>query len=380
MSLKQILSITLLSVVVNAVAQEQNVENQLPVRENGYQQCLHKYLYDGYFDHLDLSLTAGSTGIGFDLALPVGSDFRLRLGGAFMPRFNYTMHFDVLVGGVAEDKYDANGNRIETRFDRLAGLLESMTGNVVDDNIDMIGRPSMYNAKVLADFFPLQNKNFHLTAGAYIGNSCFATAHNSMHDMSSLMAVSIYNNMYYRILAEEPLLEYNGMSAYLPSEFTDRVRDYGMMSMPIGEFCRDVIAKEDVFYDHNEIDEITGEIIHAKGDVRVARGEILYHRGETYNMLPDGDNTVTVKAKSWTVKPYIGIGYGGAISRDGRTRLSFDAGAMFWGGKPRMLTHEGVDLVHDLTQIGGKVGDYVNLARQFPVFPILEIRLSHRLF
>ena len=382
MNLKQILPILMFAFTSDVIAQDLDLssyweDNPL---DNNYQRLVHRYLLDDYFDHLDVSFTAGSTGLGFDLAMPVGKQFRARLGGAFMPRFNYTMHFDVLVGGVAEDKYDANGNRIETRFDRLAGLLESMTGNLVDDNIDMIGRPSMYNAKILLDFFPLRNKHLHLTAGAYIGSSCFATARNSMHDMSSLMAVSIYNNMYYKILAEEPLLEYNGMSAYLPSEFTDRVRDYGLMSIPIGDFKADVVAKDDVLYDHNEIDEITGEIIQAKGDVRVARGEVLYRRGETYNMLPDKDNTVTVRAKSWAIKPYLGIGYGGPISRDGRIQLSFDAGAMFWGGKPHMITHEGVDLVHDLTNVRGKVGDYVDLARKFPVFPVLEVRLSYNLF
>lgn len=382
MILKKILPIILCSFAVNAAAQDLELsdfwdDNPL---DNSYQRMIHRRFYDGYFDHLDASISVGSTGIGFDFGMPIGEYVGFRLGGAFMPRFNYKMHFNVLVGGVAEEKYDADGNRVETRFDRLSGLLKSMTGNDIDDNIEMVGTPSMYNAKLLIDLFPLKNKHFHITTGVYAGSKCFAIAKNSIHDMTSLMAVSMYNNMYYKILAEEPLLEYNGMSAYLPSEFTDRVAAYGLMSMPLGEFTHDVIAKEDVLYDHNEIDDITGEVIHAVGEVRVGRGEVLYHRGDTYNMLPDKDNTVTVKAKSWALKPYVGIGYGGSLTRNGRTQLSFDAGVMFWGGKPRMITHEGVDLVHDLTNIGGKVGDYVNLASKFPVYPVLEFRLSHRIF
>ena len=45
-----------------------------------------------------------------------------------------------------------------------------------------------------------------------------------------------------------------------------------------------------------------------------------------------------------------------------------------------MITHEGVDLIHDLTNVHGKVGNYVRLAKKFPVYPVLEFRLAYRIF
>ena len=40
------------------------------------------------FNHLDASITLGTTGIGFDLSTPVGDYAQLRLGYAFMPSFH----------------------------------------------------------------------------------------------------------------------------------------------------------------------------------------------------------------------------------------------------------------------------------------------------
>lgn len=351
----------------------------LYAQDDLYEEWINYKLYNS-FSHLDLSVTAGTTGIGFDLATPVNKYLQLRLGGSFIPRFYYKMNFGVQVGDEPESKYDKDGNRVETRFDRLAALLESMTGIQVDDKIDVLGTPHMSNFKFMIDVTPFRDKRWSFSVGAFVGSKCFAKARNTVEDMSSLMAVSIYNNMYNRIMAEEPLFEYRGMTATLPSQFTDIVRGYGKMSIPIGEFTHDVEAQKDVPYEYNVIDDITGEIIHAKGDVRVHEGEILYRKGEEYRMAPDVDNTVRVKATSNMIRPYAGFGYEGALSKDGRVSLAINAGAMMWGGRPNLITHEGVDLVHDLTNVRGKVGNYVKYAKKFPVYPVLEFRLSYRLF
>lgn len=44
------------------------------------------------FEHLDLSLTVGSTGIGFDLAMPVNNLLQVRTGATFMPKIQRTMN------------------------------------------------------------------------------------------------------------------------------------------------------------------------------------------------------------------------------------------------------------------------------------------------
>ena len=85
--------------------------------------------------------------------------------------------FPIEVGGEPAEKYDANGNRVESRFDRLAKTLKELTGYNVDNHVEMIGKPTMNNFKLLVDVFPFKtNKHWHFTAGFYLGPSQFARA------------------------------------------------------------------------------------------------------------------------------------------------------------------------------------------------------------
>ena len=113
------------------------------------------------FQHLDLSLTAGTTGIGFDVASPVTEWAQVRAGYEFMPRFSKRMKFDLTIGGRPARSYDADGNRQETTFDRMSEFLYQFTGYDVDDHVDMIGKPTINNFKFLVDVFPFkQNRHF----------------------------------------------------------------------------------------------------------------------------------------------------------------------------------------------------------------------------
>ena len=78
----------------------------------------------GYFDHLDLSVTLGTSGIGFDVATPIGNYVQLRAGYEFMPQIHFPVDFPIEVGGEPAEKYDASGKRVESRFDRLAKNLK----------------------------------------------------------------------------------------------------------------------------------------------------------------------------------------------------------------------------------------------------------------
>ena len=116
------------------------------------------------FQHLDASVTLGSTGIGVDVSSPIGNYVNLRAGFDFMPHFHHDMTFEVQVGD--------DPTQSEPKFRRLSGLLEGLTGYKVDNKIDMVGEPTFYNFKLLADVFPLKNnKKWHITAGFYIGSS-----------------------------------------------------------------------------------------------------------------------------------------------------------------------------------------------------------------
>ncbi len=102
-----------------------------------------------------------------------------------------------------------------------------------------------------------------------------------------------------------------------------------------------------------------------------------YKDGTPYMMLPDKDGTVSAKAKVNRFRPYVGFGYGGALSPDGKWQASFDAGVQFWGGVPKVTTHDGT-VLNDLTHLRGKVGSYMDLMKSIPVYPTIDFRISYR--
>ena len=289
------------------------------------------------FKNLDLSVTAGTTGIGLDVATPLNKNLQVRGGFAFMPHFHHTMNFDIQVGDHKESKYNEKGERVESRFDRLSKYLKDFTGYEVDDEVDMIGKPTYYNFKLMLDWFPFRKKNWHFTAGAFIGNSRIAKAYNTTEDMPSLVAVGIYNNLYEKVLNEEPVFG----NVELPPDICDKFMSYGRMGIHVGDHVSD---------------------------------------GSPYMMEPDANSMVKASVKVNSFKPYVGFGYGSAISKDKKLHASFDCGTMFWGGTPQIITHDGTNLAKDVRNIDGKVGDYVDLIKGFKVFPVINLRVTYRIF
>lgn len=333
------------------------------------------------FQHLDISLTSGTTGIGFDLSMPLNDVFSLRAGYATMPHFSHTMHFGVQVG---EDPATS-----QSKFERLAGLLEDFTSNKVDNVVDMIGQPTYWNWKLLVDVKPFRNKHWHFTAGVFAGNSQIAKAVNSIEDMPSTMAVNIYNNLYYKALRGEPFVEYGEMSVY-HQEIAEKFISYGKMSIRMADYKHDVYYDEDVVA---EYDQFIGNKAYEEGDIiyhgsswvdedGVEHGpDIKYHKGDAYRMMPDNNSMLRAWAYAKRFKPYLGFGYGGRLlKKDPSWQVSFDCGALFWGGTPRIVTHDGTDLVNDVENVRGKVGDYVDIVKKFKVFPVLNLRITKRIF
>ena len=98
-------------------------------------------------------------------------------------------------------------------------------------------------------------------------------------------------------------------------------------------------------------------------------------------MYPDENSTVKADIFVNSFKPYLGVGYGGKLTeKNENIRIEFDAGAMFWGGTPEVVTHDGTDLAKDVENIGGKVGDYVRFVKSLKVYPVLNVKVSFRLF
>ncbi len=307
------------------------------------------------FNHLDLGVTLGTTGIGLDAAMPVGDYVKLRTGFEVMPRFNYDMNFGV-------ESFDGTGTSIDqSTFNRMAEVLYGLTGFKVDQNVTMKGKPTMWNFKFMVDVYPFKNnKHWHFTAGFHWGPSKIAEAVNAQEDSPSLFAVGMYNHIYdvayqdWVLDIPTPIIETETTGAvYLDPSMEKTILSMGRMGIPIGKYSHDMTD--------------------AQGNV--------HKKGETYYMQPNENSMVTVDARTNSFKPYLGVGYEGRLIKgNDNYKIGFDAGLMFWGGTPSIITHDGTDLVHDVEDINGKVGDYVKLIKGVKVFPVLNLRITRRIF
>lgn len=376
------------------------------------------------FKHLDISLTTGTTGIGFDVATSIKDILQVRAGFAAMPHFNYDMHFGVQVGDNPKESKD--------KFKRLSGLLEDVTGYKVDNSVRMIGQPTFHHFNLMVDVMPFKNKKWHLTAGVFVGPEKFAQAYNSTEDMPSLVAVGLYNTLYnkvasspvlndpnyfrthslYEVIKDIELLqtlgidfdEYDILNDYgldpenNPIKNTyERIYNYGRMAIHVGDYSHDILYEEDEYYEENVyytdsdwewgpdgeliIHHQAGDIEHAKGDIKHKKGEVKIAKGSPYMMTPDENSMVSANFIVNNVRPYLGFGYGGKLSKnDDSWKISFDCGAMFWGGMPKIINHEGVDLCRDLDNIRGDVGTRVRFFKKFWAYPVLNIRITKRLW
>ena len=323
--------------------------------------------------HLDLGVTLGTDGIGIDLSTPVVENWvNVRAGFTYMPRFNATMHF----GFEAGDESMTQEERDE-QFNKLSGMLYDMIGTKVDKEVDMVGTPKFQNFKFLVDVTPFRNKNWHITGGFYWGPSRIAYAENAVYDATSLVSTSFYNTLYDRVVTsynnlftdfETPYMALGGQELYADEELYNKFKGYGRMKVQLGEY------------------KDTGEPCYVE---------------------PNEDNMMIAKVKVNNFRPYLGFGYGGRLLKnDDRYRISFDAGVMFWGGTPKVLvtaTHyagfddgiengeqvrqaqeiyikRAVDLAKDVCNIKGKVGDYVDVLKAFKVYPVINVRISRRLW
>lgn len=319
------------------------------------------------FQHLDVSFTTGTPGLGFDFATPVTDFMQVRMGASFMPKIKPTMNFPIQVG------YD------QANFTMLSNRLEELTGYKVNDGVDMKGEPSFNNFKFMIDFFPFKNnKHWHFTVGFYAGPRTIARAYNTTEDMPSLVGVNIYNNMYKRAYDGEPVIKTEDVELYM-----EWLVAYGPMGVHVGNYANNVYYTENVYAtkDFQPIRDKAGHIIDyaMAGDVIHHAGELKHAAGDPYLMEPDENCMVKAKLKVNAFRPYVGFGYGGRLlKRNDQYHVAFDCGVMMWGGTPQVITHDGTDLTRDVTDVSGKVGDYVKAAKRFKVFPVIDLRLVRR--
>lgn len=85
----------------------------------------------------------------------------------------------------------------------------------------------------------------------------------------------------------------------------------------------------------------------------------------------------TIKVNKF--RPYVGIGFGRSVPRK-RFGVSGDLGVQFWG-KPKVYEKQtGMDLEVTKDDLGSDSNKYYDVIAKFPVFPVLTIRLTYRIF
>lgn len=292
---------------------------------------------NGIFNTLEVAANIGTTGLGLEIASPMTEWAKLRAGFDWMPPFSIPMTFkmDSYVDGKVNDK-----------FETIQDMMYKMSGMTIDKEIKMESKPTMTTFRLLIDVYPFKNnRHWHVTAGFFAGGSSVGKSVNTMTEMPSLLSINMYDRLY---------------QTYASDDYMDYVTDTPIFG--------------DIYLDPEVAMTLHDKLLNL-GRLGVHVGD--HKDGTPYMMMPDKDGTVSAKAKVNRFRPYLGLGYGGAMSHDGRWQASFDAGVQFWGGAPRVTTHDGT-VLNDLDHLRGEVSDYIGLMKALPVYPTLDFRISYR--
>ncbi len=321
--------------------------------ETGIKGILEDMKRDQVFSTVEVAANIGTTGLGLEVASPITKWTKLRVGVDFMPKFTIPMTFGL-------DSY--LDGQINDKFDRIQDLMYEMSGMSIDKEIVMESKPTMTTFRMLVDVYPFRNKHWHLTAGFFVGGNSVGTSINKMQEMPSLLTLNMYNRFYNN---------YRNIPTETKEAFQEYVIDNPINLPILGEqyIDPDMESPEfEAFYSYISSFQSYGELGIHVGD---------HKDGTPYMMTPDKDGTVSAKAFVNRFRPYLGFGYGGALSKDGKWQASFDAGVQFWGGAPKVTTHDGT-VLNDLVNLKGKVENYLNLMKAFPVYPTIDFRISYR--
>lgn len=399
-----------------------------------------------WFNHIDVAGTIGTSGLGFDISMPMSEWAQLRVGGVWMPYFHFGPSFGV---EVSEDlPADMQGQR----FQNIANTMENLLGTRPELSVKMEGDFSTSNFKCLVDIFPIKkNRNFHVTVGFYYGGTDLITAGVSQYSMRNLTAIGALNSLYRKALGDKDgiVFDAEAMGINIPSgaysenanknlrawgekagqktvnwddlnqrEVENSVYAENAFSVSLGQYSHDIVAKEDIYYDYTaELDnpynvsigkDANGNDVYrevryqtdengrpiVKGGIRYHEGELMHKAGDPIRMVPDENNQIYVKGRSWwKFKPFIGVGYSVPITKDRRTMLGIDAGITIWGGTPAVevrtplgqdasgnIIYDNLNLVKDAKGMPSSVNKYIKLVKMLPVMPEISIRIQQRIW
>ncbi len=348
------IAITLIALIIpySALAQRITFSSTTNGPEERPESIIEKMDKHGVFNSLELAANIGTTGLGLEVASPMTKWTKLRVGFDWMPQFTVPMNF-------AMSSY-VDG-RLSDKFDKIQDMMYKVSGMTIDQEVEMQSKPTMTTFRLLVDVYPFKhNRHWHFTAGFFVGGSTMGKTLNKMTEMPSLLALNMYDRLYRKVTSED--------------FYQNAIDDPNFFANLTG-----ISALEGVYLDPEVVEQIQEKFM-SFGQLGVHVGDYEYdENGEPipYMMMPDKDGTVSAKAKVNKFRPYIGFGYGGAMSADGKWEVSFDAGVQFWGGTPKVTTHDGT-VLNDLINLRDKVATYMNFMKLIPVYPTVDFRISYK--
>lgn len=290
-----------------------------------------------YFNSLEIAANIGTTGLGLEVASPVTEWAKVRVGFDCMPHFKRHLQFTV------ENYID---DRLANNFDRINEMMSNQTGYPINRDIKLESKPTMETFRLLVDVYPFQaNRHWHFTVGFFVGGRSIGSSINTPADMSSLMGVKMYQSLYKNATSED---------------FVNNPKDYPLFGI--------------LTFDEETAKSFQRKMISA-GQLGIYAGD--YEDGTPCMMLPDEQGILELKTKVNPFRPYVGFGYGGNLSRDGKWQASVDAGVQFWGGSPKLTANDGT-VLNDLTNLSKETKSYIDLMKALPVYPTVDLRISYR--
>lgn len=291
---------------------------------------LRKVQSRGYFTHIEGAFTAGTTGLGFDVGFPLQEWGRLRIGGVWRPRGHYSDEYAVHV-------------KDEAQWEQFGALMSIFIGVQPEKYVEMEGKSSMNNFKLLVDFFPIKkHRNFHITVGFFLGNSNFVEAMNTSRGSNTVAAIKSYNTLLQRAINGEDI-------------------DFSVLGLSLNKSDSKKLYEK--LIDMEEVTIPLGERTDANSNKTVVNATI------------NDKDVIEITAKVNSFKPYIGAGYELPITKDKRTKIGIDAGILIWGGKPKVEAFEGLSNV-----AGHNTEGYLKSADKYSVYPEASIRISQRIW
>lgn len=103
----------------------------------------------GYFNSLSIGANIGTTGLGIDVATPIGQYLSLRAGVTFMPNFSYSDKVDVSINPSSNNDPDAE----------------------IPSTIEAEGSIGRTAGEILLNVYPFKRSSFFITGGAVFGGN-----------------------------------------------------------------------------------------------------------------------------------------------------------------------------------------------------------------